>query len=75
MSLEELKTLNEQLLKVFEHLPPTYGFIAYVYDNGVDGYGTGFNLNADRGDAMVAIERIAETFDIDLAILAKSIAN
>ncbi|MBA7499222.1 hypothetical protein ES704_01962 [subsurface metagenome] len=73
MSLNELRELNEKLLKAFKELPPTYGFVAYVYDRGSNGQGTGFNLNTDKGDAMVAIERIAETFGIDLTTLAGAI--
>ena len=47
------------------------GCIVYVFDSREDGGDTGFNTkNCDMGDAMVAIKRIAEQFDIDLEKLA-----
>ena len=51
------------------------GCIVYVFDRWAeDGGGTGFNSkNCDAGDAMVAIKRIAEQFDIDLEVLSGAI--
>jgi len=71
MSLNELKTIRGKLDAVFADVSSDYGCIGYLFDNGVDGMGTGFSCNADQGDAMMAIKRIAEHFGIDLYTLAK----
>jgi len=61
-----LQELIEKLSALFDELPSNYGFIAYIFDRSPDGMGGGFHRNADMGDALVAIQRIAEIFDIDL---------
>lgn len=67
MSEAELDTLVEKMKRCFEENVPSgnYGIICSVFDNGEDGLGTGFNINADVGDAMVTLVRIKEEFHID----------
>jgi len=62
---KELKELNKKLCDMFDELPAHYGFIAYVFDNSPDGRGAGFRRNADQGDALVAIIRIIQAFNLD----------
>jgi hypothetical protein len=70
MSLIELEALTGEIAEAFFNLPENYGFIAYICDKDTGGYGTGFDRNVDTGDAMVAIKRIIEQFDIDIDTLA-----
>ena len=67
MKIEELQ---DKLFNQFTELDPQLGYIVYVFDNSENGQGTGFHRNADMGDALVAIKRIAEKFGIDLSRLA-----
>jgi len=66
MDIELIKKLNDQVCGIFKTLPDNYGFVIYVFDRSLNGYGTGFNRNTDKGDALVAIKRIAEQFHINL---------
>jgi len=62
---EELRELAEKIRRHFEELPSHYGFIGYVFDNSPEGRGIGFYANADEGDALVAIIKIIQGFNLD----------
>lgn len=67
----ELPELMDKLNKEFSNLDDRYGYIVYCFDRSINGQGTGFHRNADKGDAMVAIQRIVKVFDIDpVALIA-----
>jgi len=70
---EELRELAEKIRRHFEELPSHYGFIGYVFDNSPEGLGIGFAANADIGDALVAIIRIIEAFNLDKDAVAACI--
>lgn len=70
--MKTAESVNDVMFEAFKAAATDdIGCIVYVFDRSEDGGGTGFNSkNCDAGDAMVAIKRIAEQFDIDLEKLA-----
>lgn len=63
MEKEQLKQITGELYNFLNN--KGVGFICYVWDKGGE-YGGGCqSAMADMGDAMVAIERIIEHFNID----------
>jgi len=74
MKMATANTVNDALFETFKTVATDdIGCIAYVFDRSEGGGGIGFNSNnCDAADAMVAIKRIAKTFDINLETLARS---
>jgi len=70
-----LEDMNNAMLVTFKAIAnKDIGYVFYIFDKNENGGGTGFNsLNCDKGDAIVAIKRIAERFNIDLETLAEVI--
>ena len=73
--MKTAESVNDVMFEAFKAAATDgIGCIVYVFDRREDGGGTGFNSkNCDAGDAMVAIKRIAERFDIDLEVLSGAI--
>ena len=72
----ELEDVNDALLATFKHkASKNIGCIVYIFDKS-EGGGTGFNThNCDLGDALVAISRIVEQFEIDLDALVEALGE
>ena len=70
-----VETVNDAMFDAFKNTATEdIGCIVYVFDRGAEGGGIGFNdKNCDMGDAMVAIKRISERFNIDLGRLSEAI--
>jgi hypothetical protein len=72
---DRVNHVNDVMYNAWRSMDPgNMGCIVYVFDTDEHGWGAGFNSkNCDTGDAMVAIKRIAERFEIDLEELAASL--
>jgi len=63
--LKEVHELYQKIRRIFDKLPIHYGFIGYVFDNSPGGKGAVFLQNVDQGDALVAIIRLIQAFNLD----------
>ena len=70
---KRLENMNDAMIATFKAIAnKDIGYVFYIFDKSENGGGTGFNSkNCDKGDAMVAIKRIAAQFGVDLELLAE----